>query len=325
MRVLNTTTIESELSELTPSLLQDYRETLEKTLIAYSDNPQSLPARTVTSMSYGSHLFMPAVSPTPGIKVVTGTKKGFQGFTVIMDQDGVPNGMVNAGSLTPFRTALATLICLLRVFHTSEQVKSIAVFGSGPQAFWHIRLTLMVYPSIEKVFIWNRSKGSERVVELIKSLKTYFPRLVIQEMNDPEHETAQCQIIFGCVPSNDPVIKSEWIPSGVKVFLGLIGSYKPNMQEIGADIVARVDTILVDSSEAVFEEAGEIINNGVSRNRLLEIGTVLSGKSQTDLSQIISNGLVLWKCVGLSIMDISVSEVLLNHSEKRNIGAEIEF
>lgn len=325
MRVVNTTAIESELNNLTPNLLSEYREALEKVLIAYSEDPHSLPARTVTSMSYGSHLFMPAVSPTPGIKVVTGTDKGFQGFTVIMDKTGAPQGMVNAGALTSFRTALATLICLLQVFHTSEPIKSLAVFGSGPQAFWHVRLTLMTYPSIDQVFVWNRSKGSKRVTELIKSIKSHFPKILIKEMSKPELETPQCQIIFGCVPSNDPIIKSEWISANARVFVGLIGSYKSTMQEVGADIIERVSNILVDSSHAVSEEAGEIINNGVSSDCLLEIGAVLNGKSQDVFSQITANHLVLWKCVGLSIMDISVSEILLKHAKKYDFGTEVEF
>jgi ornithine cyclodeaminase/alanine dehydrogenase-like protein (mu-crystallin family) len=75
------------------------------------------------------------------------------GAITLVSPNGVPVGFVHAETLTAFRTALASTCLVAKRGH----VRTLTVFGSGLQAFWHIRLALMLRgSSIKTVNIINR-------------------------------------------------------------------------------------------------------------------------------------------------------------------------
>ncbi|KAF4990435.1 hypothetical protein F66182_16611 [Fusarium sp. NRRL 66182] len=77
-----------------------------------------------------------------------------RGTLTLVGQDGLPIGLISAQDLTAFRTALTSLF----VFNKRKHVKTITVFGAGRQAYWHIRLALLLRgPEVKRVYIINRS------------------------------------------------------------------------------------------------------------------------------------------------------------------------
>ncbi|KAI9884669.1 MAG: 60S ribosomal protein L8B [Watsoniomyces obsoletus] len=77
-----------------------------------------------------------------------------RGSLTLLNPSGTPRALINAEELTAFRTALAATMLLRR----REQVGTITVFGAGKQAYWHIRLALILRgPDIKRVNIINRS------------------------------------------------------------------------------------------------------------------------------------------------------------------------
>jgi ornithine cyclodeaminase/alanine dehydrogenase-like protein (mu-crystallin family) len=68
----------------------------------------------------------------------------------LMTSEGKAFGFVNAEELTAYRTALASSLLMSR----RSKIKTITVFGAGKQAYWHIRLALMLHgKSIHNVHI----------------------------------------------------------------------------------------------------------------------------------------------------------------------------
>lgn len=86
------------------------------------------------------------------------------GAITLLLPSGAPVGFVHAETLTAFRTALASS-CLLA---KRAQVRVLTVFGAGSQAYWHVRLALMMRgASIKTVNIINR-RFSDNARRLLK-------------------------------------------------------------------------------------------------------------------------------------------------------------
>jgi ornithine cyclodeaminase/alanine dehydrogenase-like protein (mu-crystallin family) len=82
-----------------------------------------------------------------------------------MASNGKPFGFLNAEEVTAFRTALASSLLMLR----RTKIKTITVFGTGKQAFWHVRIALLLRGStIKKVHFFSRD-FNERSTALMKT------------------------------------------------------------------------------------------------------------------------------------------------------------
>lgn len=63
-----------------------------------------------------------------------------RGSLTLMDQLGNTTGLINAEEVTAFRTALCSTM-LLKKRHS---VHDVTIFGAGKQAYWHIRLAMLL-------------------------------------------------------------------------------------------------------------------------------------------------------------------------------------
>lgn len=86
------------------------------------------------------------------------------GSVTLFSPEGPPTGFLHAKTLTAFRTALASTLLLTR----RRSVKTLVVYGSGLQAYWHVRLALMFRGhTVRHVHIINR-RFSENAKDILK-------------------------------------------------------------------------------------------------------------------------------------------------------------
>ena len=94
--------------------------------------------------------------------------------------------------------------------------------------------------------------------------------------------------------------------------------------------------IVVDSLSACLKEAGEIIQAGITAEQLVEVGELLmvkkaslkeiemgTGEGEKGLKKWLSGGNVIYKSVGLGLMDICVGEDLVALAMERGVGTTI--
>lgn len=99
------------------------------------------------------------------------------GALTLFSPNGSPLALLATPTLTPFRTALSSA-CLL---WKRASIKTITVFGAGSQAYWHIRLALMLRgPTIRHVNIINH-RFSSSAASILKRFT-----LIPQEVKDRE-------------------------------------------------------------------------------------------------------------------------------------------
>ncbi|KAF7159937.1 hypothetical protein CNMCM5623_005443 [Aspergillus felis] len=347
------TSLSSEMSDLSISSQEEGSSS--------SSSSRSLKSGTVNRQSVGS-----SVSKTLGAWPGAGTRDTSpQGTVTLLGADSMPFGLINAHELTPFRTALATMM----IFNKRKRVRTVVVFGAGKQAYWHIRLALTLRAAdIKRVVIVNRS--FERAARLLKDI--YSPEnsswrgdvkfsAVSTDFGEYDriiHDAIhKSDAIFCCTPSIEPLFPAELLTSreGRRKgrFISAIGSYKPHMTELHPDIlreeviahhsgrhfhkhVKRSGVVVVDSLEAALKEAGELIQAGIKPNQVVELGELLmvrdasrkdnnqDGEDTKSLREWVERGNVIYKSVGLGLMDLVTGGDLVQMARARNVGTNVE-
>ena len=344
MIVLKDAEVRQILENLTLDDIKEYQNTLSRGLIEYYQDNSIIPSRIVTTTKYATHLFMGSSGSQVGMKALTGSHSGFRGLTTILDKhDGSPIGILNAATLTAFRTALSTTLALAKVFVPGDQKSFIGgnliVYGSGPQAEWHLRLALTLYPGFfDKVVIINRTtKNADALVTILKA-KFSGVLFEIVSMDDEIHITEaykNTSVIFSCVPTSSPVVLKRNIDQDrrSRIFIGAIGSYKPEMIEIDGETlinqcISKGGKIIVDSINDCLREAGEFQQNNISKDSLIELGSLLihptPKKALDQLNYMKSQRVIICKLVGLCVMDIFVGSKVLTEAKRKGLGTTID-
>ncbi|KAL8757716.1 MAG: hypothetical protein Q9184_004134 [Pyrenodesmia sp. 2 TL-2023] len=290
------------------------------------------------------------------------------GSLTLLTSTGTPYALLAASSLTAFRTALASTI----LFTRRTTVHTIAVFGAGLQALWHIRLALLLRgPEIHHVHIINRS--FERARQLMTEIYTTDAWAHLRKANDKldfsivsadygeynrvlKERVRKADVIFCCTPSTAPLFPAEHVTSseGRKKgrYVSAVGSYRPHMLELHPDILRQAvapehkhhhhkhaqkgGVVIVDSLSACMKEAGEIQQAGLTPEQLVEVGELLmvkkaslreiaaGGEGEVGLKRWLMGGNVVYKSVGLGLMDICVGEDLVMLARERGYGNTVE-
>ncbi|CAI4219901.1 unnamed protein product [Parascedosporium putredinis] len=340
LTILTNDQVKSILENLTLAQLDGFQRNLSKALHEYSTDVKAVqdgtyhqPQRT----SYGNPqtgattLFMPSVGPAGmGVKVVTAT------------------GFVNAGAITAFRTALASS-CLLRLRGT---VQDIVVFGAGKQAYWHLRLALLQHgATVSRVTVINRSESTAR--QVLADLGAVAPEIRSREGWQPAVLDALTPDTVGYAGLLQTRLREADVifaarRQGKTRLVVAVGSYTPDMRELPQELLLQsakasqddpIDggAIIVDTLEGVLSEAGEIIHAKVGPSRLVELGEVVDldqipqGASLAEVrtktearAHWLRNGNVIYKSVGLGLMDLTAGGYLLQVANDIGLGTRVE-
>ncbi|CAG9992555.1 unnamed protein product [Clonostachys byssicola] len=329
--VLSDEQVRSVLEDLTLDELDEFRHVLSSALHEFSKNPRAVAvepyqqpqyATTLHPDSKATTLYIPCAGPE-GIacKVISRTApdiiKGESvkpiaptGAVNLFSPDGQPVGLVQASTLTAFRTALGSACLLSRRNH----VKTLTVFGSGSQAYWHIRLALkMRGSSIKHVNIINH-RFSDTAASILRHLMGVPSNVRSQEgwantkfamltpsFHDFERLQAEnilnADVIYCCTPSTVELFDGEILTTheGRKKgrLIVAVGSVKPNMKELPETILRQATknhdkphrhfhkhaeeggVIVVDTIDGVLKEAGEIMTAGIGPTQLVELGELV--------------------------------------------------
>ncbi|KAM5377274.1 hypothetical protein ACJZ2D_005093 [Fusarium nematophilum] len=321
--VLSDAQVNSILEGLDIDELDEFRHVLASTLHEFStgvdaaDDFQQPPRQsTLHPETLAKTLYMPSCAPLISLTTPSASLDAHirpispTGVVNLFRPDGSPLGTVHATALTAFRTALASTCLLARRNH----VKTLTVFGSGLQAYWHLRLALMMRGStIRHVHVINR-RWSENATGLLKKFASVphetkhregwadtkfglliptfheYQRLLKEQMRDSD-------VIYCCTPSQEDLFDASILTSheGRKKgrLIIAVGSSTPQMRELPDELlqlaVKQYDkphrhfhkhapeggVIVVDNIHGVMKEAGEIINANIGPSQLVELGELV--------------------------------------------------
>ncbi|SPJ77185.1 uncharacterized protein FTOL_06285 [Fusarium torulosum] len=328
--ILSNDQVNSILEGLTVDELDEFRHVLASSLHEFSTGVPALeeafqqPEHTSTlhPETMARTLYMPSCAPcgmgckvislnSPEANLPSGAEQASPtGVVNLFRPDGSPLGIINASALTAFRTALASTCLVTRRNH----VKTLTVFGSGLQAYWHIRLALMMRGhTIKHVNVINH-RWSDKATGLLKRFAGISPEIKKREgWSDTKfgllvpafHEYKRlvkdqirdADVIYCCTASQKELFDGSILTSheGRKKgrLIIAVGSLTPEMRELPDDLVrlaAKRDdkphrhfhkhateggVIVVDNIRGVLKEAGEIIAADIGPHQLVELGELV--------------------------------------------------
>ncbi|KAH0591766.1 hypothetical protein MHUMG1_10498 [Metarhizium humberi] len=323
---------------------------------------QYQPERSVISRPDGQRsLFMPATTPQSiGVKIVgiapsSGLPSAFSeasprppalcSVLTLCNAVGEAVGILNAAELTAFRTALGSML----LYKSRKETGNIVVFGSGKQAQWHIRLAVLLRAQdIRKIVVVNRSyKRAQRLIDsLVKDSHTSWPSHItlyqFGESNESlEDLVADADAIFCTTPATEPLFLARFLTSASARrktrYIAAIGSYRLNMAEIDPELLkAIVDDsgifsqhvweghITVDTRDGCLQEAGELVSAGINPSKMLEVGRIFGSENiPSAQTEWLERGFVVYKSVGVGVMDMAVGHQLLQLAKAKGIGTTL--
>ena len=281
-----------------------------------SEGRVEVPLRSVleTSDHNGLALFMPSYAPTWnlfGLKMVSvfaGNQNPLpviQGKMMVMSADnGTPLAILDAASVTALRTGAAS--GLATDLMASPSASTLAIFGTGAQAWTQVAGVLDVR-KIKQIIVKGTSRESE-IAFCQRLNKTYsVPCQSLEDMKD----LVIADVICTATTSMHPLFTRAILKSGVHI--NAVGAFKPQMRELGLDIISNCK-LIVDQRLAALQEAGEVampITEGTLSADCIhaELGEVIAGKKTGRTSE---KEITVFKSVGNAIQDLAVARYLIN-------------
>ena len=305
-----------------------------------SGGTAAVPVRSHLESARGLMLVMPAVlraRPALGAKVVSvfpdNPSRGapaVQGAVLLLDAEtGRARALLDGTSLTEMRTAAASALASELLAQADADV--LAVFGAGAQGRSHVEL-LARTRRLREVRIVSRSGASaERLAErLSEAAATLVPEVgpasppMVHAVRDPAAALDGAGIVVTATGSTTPVFAASDLAPGAHV--NAVGSYRPDMQEIDADLVRRA-RVVVDQREAAWAEAGDLVvpaESGLIGREAVdaEIGEIVNGDAPPGRG---GRDFSLFESVGNAAQDIAIAEAAVASAERANLGVLAPF
>lgn len=298
-------------------------------LIASSLGQTVTPIRTNIPISNrGSALFMPSlvessralgvkfVSVIPGNKALG--KKTIYGVMVLADvQTAEPLALVEASYLTKLRTG--AVVGLATNYLARKESTVLGVIGTGAQARGIIEAICTVR-DIHEIRLYNRSIDKARELEIELLLQKYGRIPSVHVVRYPKDAVKGVDIIVTATNSEKPVFTIDDLDAHVHI--NAIGSYRPDMQELPAELFDLRPKVVVESIHAAYEETGDfIIPKQQARFKeediYAELGDIVRGNQSGRVS---SDEITVFKSVGLASMDVVIGQVLYERAIELNLG-----
>ncbi len=262
--------------------------------------------RTHLHVAGGDLLVMPAAGgDVAGIKLVMVQPRNadrgeptIQGTYVLFDAEaGRPVALLDGAALTALRTPAASALATDAL--AREDVRTLGIFGAGPQARDHVEAMRVVRPSLEEVLVCARTTAStERLCEEVGGRPA------------DASTAAAADIVCTCTSSTTPVLAAEDVRPGAH--LNLVGAYTAGAHEVPAALVGRADIVTVDERSAAEVEAGDLIQ--AAEAGAFDWETDLAGDLVDLVARRVARNaatqVTMFKSVGLALEDLAVAELV---------------
>jgi alanine dehydrogenase len=165
--------------------------------------------------------------------------------TVFDGRDGAPTAVIDGTELTYWKTAASSL--LAASYLARPDSAALLMIGAGDLAPHLIRGYRAMMPSIETVWLWNRT------AHRADSLAAALPGVTV--IDDIDRFAGRADIICCATASDAPLVHGASLAEGVHV--DLVGGFTPTMREADDDTVRRA-SVFVDSTAFNVDACGDL-------------------------------------------------------------------
>lgn len=165
-------------------------------------------------------------------------------FTLFDDQTGIPQAIIDGKLVTKWKTAGDSVLGATLLARPESKV--LTVIGAGAVASSIIDAYRALFPTLEKIQIWNRT------FEKAQKLATEKSAVAIEDLQEA---LSNADIVSSSTMSTSPFIMGDWIKAGTHI--DLIGAYRPDMREADDSLLTK-SRIFVDARETAIHDIGEL-------------------------------------------------------------------
>jgi ornithine cyclodeaminase len=240
------------------------------------------------------------------------------GIVVLFDTaTGRPSAILDAAELTEERTAAMTRLACERLVH--DDVRTVAIIGSGAQARVHLAHLHEAYPRLEEVRVFSRTPSHvERFVAAGRAIGA-----PVVGAASAEAAVVGAEIVVAATTSTRPVFADAALAPGA-IVCG-IGTHTPGAAEIPPETVARAGRIVVDTRAGGLGGSGDIaqpIAAGLAHeDSVIELGELLDGHA----APLFNAQPSVFKSVGTAAADLGVAVTLVQRARAASVGVEVEL
>lgn len=279
------------------------------------------------------------------------TNPGIPGTGLVFDPATAKvNTILNQSKLTAVRTAIGCLVASKNVVKEEEVQggsKRLVVLGTGAQAIWHARVFLAYYDHLNSVhFVGRASADTEKGKAFLEEAKETLsglerkPIISLSTYEDDQRlyaELGGADLICCCTPSKNALFDwnkytqaraSASSEPSRSVHFSMIGSYKPDMQEVPTQVIQeaqRNGSLYVDSVDACLHEAGDLIKAGIRGEDCVEIGNVINKKQLAGEQKTAPRKISVFKSVGVAVQDVTITQMVVDQARKLGVGQWVDF
>lgn len=308
-------------------------EAVKRAYVEYSAGRAVFPLRPrIPGRAEGVTLFMPGYLPAAeamAVKIVSifprNPERGLPTLCAAIvltdDSTGQALAFMEGGVLTAIRTGASSGLATDLLARPEAEVA--ALIGAGVQARTQLQAVAAVRRLREtRIYDLERAQAEE-MARWAGQQGLCQGAILVSATADEAVEGAD--IVCAATTARRPVFSGEALKPGAHI--NGVGSFAPDMQEIGEDTMRRAELIVVDSREATLAEAGDLVIP-------LGNGALAPEKVRTELGEIAGGlkpgrrrpeDITVFKAVGIAALDVAAAKLVYDEAVRRGLGFEIDL
>ena len=297
----------------------DAIEVVENGLISQKrSNAVNEPRHRLRTSRDGIHLLIAGDDDQNTIGFKTAYYSGGLVHVVIYDtKTKQMSAIIEAGLLGALRTGAASAVA--SKYMANPKSLTMGVYGAGFQAYTQVEAICEQF-DIEKVLVVSRDPVKRE--EFIAKVSKVFLDISIENAVSPE-EVAKCDIVTTATRSEVPVLRGEWLESGVHI--NAIGSNSILKTEIDLEVVSRSDFIVVDDRVQARQECGDLLaaweKGLIEPSKMIQLCDIVDGPNIRAEKTVNT----LFESQGIGLWDISLAKLVMDRALIEGKGTALPF
>jgi ornithine cyclodeaminase/alanine dehydrogenase-like protein (mu-crystallin family) len=218
--------------------------------------------------------------------------------------------IVNMGFLSSLRTGAATAVAAKYLAPPNSKV--LGIIGPGWQAAFQVEAVAEVCP-IEQVVVYGRTPKRRKgfIKQMQKVVEADW-----KEVDTVEAAEAASDILVVCTDSTTPVATGAGLKD--EVLVASIGANATAKHEVSAQLIRRMDLIVVDDLAAAKTDSGDLVEACQAR--------IARWEDILPLEKIVAEGVpqprpkrILFQSNGIADEDLAVGKYVLDQAKRKKL------
>ena len=283
----------------------------------------AVPSLGIACVRAGSQIIKPP-SPTNDRRIYENPRPFIWGFAILFDTaTAEPLALMHEFHLSGMRVGATNG---LAVEHLAPQgAKTLGLFGSGKQASAAFDAITTVR-DLERVLVFSPTAAHQSDFIARKGMQTRGKPEVVAAQS-AEQVVREADIVCCCTNGMDPVFDGRWLKDGQLVIsIANSDATSKKRSEVDETTFGRASSIIINDWDSVAannqRELIDLLESGaVSRDNVVELGDVISGKSRVKAG---GRGIVYYKAnSGLAIQFAAPGRVIYDRAKASGTCREI--